>query len=1418
MKKFIILGLLTIFYLTATAQEPNDCANAISVCGNGTFMSNAQGAGAIQEISSCGGFEHNSLWLRIDIVQSGTLGFDLIPNDPDINVDYDFWVYGPNRACSSLGTPIRCATTNPVQAGLPDNHTGINGSTTLTQTGPGANGNGYVYWLTVTAGQYYYIAIDRPSGDGGFELQWTGTAMSGTGAFPDPPTANQINDIVQCSSTPDIAVFDLNSVRSSINPDLVNNTVVFYGSLADATDGINPLPNFMANSTNPQEIFAKVTNGLTDCYSLVSFNLIVSTLPTASLSVSANAICEGENVTFSLTGTPEALVHYTTNGVDILDITLDSMGDATVILSPSSDITFELLDAQVIDGSNTVVCSEVLNESQTITVTPNADASFTLNANCTGATATINGTTGGTFAFDPDLGDGALINSSTGTITNGISGTTYTVTYTISGMCGDSSTENVTILPAENASFNLNASCTGATTTINGTIGGTFAFDPDLGDGAAIDSNTGTISNGVPGTTYTVRYTTPGTCADTSTQTVMILLNDDASFSLTATCTGATATINGTTGGTFSFDPNPNDEAAIDSNTGTISNGVPGATYTVRYTTSGSCSNTNTEMVTVLPSDDASFSLTPNCNGATATINGTVGGTFTFNPPPSDSATINTSTGEILNATAGASYSVEYTTPGICPDNHIESITIYSEPSITNPTPLVVCDDVVQDGFTSINLDDKNDEITGGNANYQVSYHLTQAFADAGTPQLSIPYTNLSNPQIVFVRVEDSSTGCYTTTTLELQVGTSLSVNLPSDQTFCDPDNDGFGVFDLDSVTTEITGGDPTYIVTYHETETNAELNISPQNSPYNNISSYNQTLWVRVENSNINSDCPTILELQLIVYNTPEIIDPEPLHACDDNSDGFAVFDITTRNNEILNGLDPTQYTITFFESETDAETPTGAISSPSNYTNSTASNQTIWIRVEDTNTNCYSITSLELVVNPLPTAIEPTPLELCDDAVADEYTVFDLTVKNDEITNGNAASVSISYFETLTDAESETNAIDPDTAYTNTSINGNSHNPQTLHVRVEDMDTGCYALTTLTIRVLPNPTPTSSDNLNTLEDCDNTNPGDLTEMFDLTSQETLILNGEPGVTPTYHETLADAESGSNAITNPASYNNISSPQTIYVRVTNDITGCYTIVDFDIIVHPVPMPQLEESYMICVDSNGTEVVGTPIIDTGLSNNLYTFSWNFNGTPIAGATDSFYEPTEVGQYSVNITDNNTLCSFEAITGVEMSSPPTVTAEVTTDAFSDNATIVASATGTAGTISTFEYSLDNGPWQTSGTFSNVTYGSHIVRARDINGCGEDSIEVSVIDYPAYFTPNGDGYHDTWNIYGLANLGNAKIYIFDRYGKMLKQLSPSGIGWDGNYDGAPLPSSDYWFVVTYEELGISREFRSHFTLKR
>jgi hypothetical protein len=188
MKKILILFLILITTSLVVAQTlPNDCVRAITICGNGTFYSNASGIGTIREINSasCGGSENNALWLKINIantvIPGSTLGFDLIPLKPSTNVDYDFYVFPANAVCGTLGNAIRCCTTNPgpapFGAALSNNITGINGSTLQTAVGPGPaasnSGDDYVNWLMVNPGQSYYIAIDRPVGNGGFKIQWT---------------------------------------------------------------------------------------------------------------------------------------------------------------------------------------------------------------------------------------------------------------------------------------------------------------------------------------------------------------------------------------------------------------------------------------------------------------------------------------------------------------------------------------------------------------------------------------------------------------------------------------------------------------------------------------------------------------------------------------------------------------------------------------------------------------------------------------------------------------------------------------------------------------------------------------------------------------------------------------------------------------------------------------------------------------------------------------------------------------------------------------------------------------------------------------------------------------------------------------------------------------------------------------------
>lgn len=132
---------------------------------------------------------------------------------------------------------------------------------------------------------------------------------------------------------------------------------------------------------------------------------------------------------------------------------------------------------------------------------------------------------------------------------------------------------------------------------------------------------------------------------------------------------------------------------------------------------------------------------------------------------------------------------------------------------------------------------------------------------------------------------------------------------------------------------------------------------------------------------------------------------------------------------------------------------------------------------------------------------------------------------------------------------------------------------------------------------------------------------------------------------------------------------------------------------------------------------------------------------------------------------------------------------------------------------------YEYSLDAplGPYQVSNLFENVAAGIHDIYIIDKNGCGTTTKQIAVIGVPKFFTPNGDGYNDYWNIKGVNASFSSKsiLYIFDRYGKLLKQVSPSSQGWDGTLNGEPLPADDYWFTLKLED---GREAKGHFSLKR
>jgi gliding motility-associated-like protein len=960
-----------------------------------------------------------------------------------------------------------------------------------------------------------------------------------------------------------------------------------------------------------------------------------------------------------------------------------------------------------------------------------------------------------------------------------------------------------------------------------------------------------------------------------------------------------------------------------------------------------------------------------------------------------------------------------------CFDTTSFIIQVFDTPTANVVPDQEVCDDN-NDGEWSFDLVGLTPFVLGTQsaAQYKVSFHLSQSDADGDLNGLISPYQNVSNPQIIYTRIENvDNEDCYDTSSFVLEVFDSPIANPVADQLICDDDNDGFWPLDLNALSTIVLGTQNTadFTVSYHLSQAEADANSNAIASPYTNVAAYVQEeIFIRIENNN-NTSCYDTSSFLFDVFDQPTA-ENVIYDLCDDATDGddtngFVNFDLASITPQVLGTQNPLQFNVTYHLNQADANANVSALTL--NYVNATANSQQIAVRVENIdNTDCYETAVIDLVVYELPTTTPVVELFQCDDD-ADGFVSFNLTEAN-ELISANYLNEIFSYYTTLADAQNAVNAIANPIAYTNTDP---SANPDVLYVRTENTD-GCYRVSQLELLVSTTAVPpafqlyyevcddttidgddrngiatfdfsnaetqirnlfpvgqsltityyeTLNDALaetNAIADISNhrndaspnvqniyvridsdidnaclglghhitltVNPvpeviavtdfivcEDNTDGFfdfDLESKTSEVLNGQDPATfvVTYHETQADADTNTAALVSP--YTNLTNPQQIFVRITNAVTGCFksvvsfnievqeevqanqnmpifelcdefgendgfaefdlrsqdalvldgqdpadysvsyhlTQLDADLAVNPLPdvyqnitNPQtiyarvsdvtitnsvcwatteitlqvnllpifdLDDEYLLCLDTNGTEVVEIPILDTQLSDADYTFEWRLDGALLFTETSSSLTPSEGGTYSVLVTNNVTGCQNTDSALVNVSSPPTVTAEVTSLMFANNHVVEVTATGLG--ISDYEYSLDNGAWQDSNIFEHVSLGVHIITVRDKNGCGLATTSVLVIDYPLYFTPNGDGYNDTWNIAGIATQPDAVVYIFDRFGKLLKQLSPTGNGWNGTYNGVNLPTNDYWFSVEYNEPinGKRKEFRAHFTLKR
>ena len=434
-------------------------------------------------------------------------------------------------------------------------------------------------------------------------------------------------------------------------------------------------------------------------------------------------------------------------------------------------------------------------------------------------------------------------------------------------------------------------------------------------------------------------------------------------------------------------------------------------------------------------------------------------------------------------------------------------------------------------------------------------------------------------------------------------------------------------------------------------------------------------------------------------------------------------------------------------------------------------------------------------------------------DDNPTDGYTDFNLNEANDLLLKNivkktNSIVVfrpppirAITYHLTEADAIESLNALEP--------FPFNNKTSDHVFARVEN-DQGCFDIGTVFLEV----SATEPVDIVLLESCDNDNTNDGLYSFDLTQASASLLAQLPpqNLRVQYYRNLDDATIEQNEILPQNEYQN-ETPyfQSLYVRIESEDNGeCISLGEFlELYVYPLPEFQVKSEDVYCLNSDPVELTVFNAQD------VYTYEWKDSSGSIIGTGESI-TVSEGGQYTVTGTSSLGCESNQQVINVRESSLATITEsdiEVIDGEEENSIRIDPTNLG----IGDYEYALDSffGPYQSEPFFDKVLPGIHTVYVRDENGCGTTEIQVSVIGYPKFFTPNGDGYNDTWQVSGVSFQPESNIYIYDKFGKLLAQLDAKGEGWYGLFKGNPLPSADYWYSVQLED---GRIHSGHFSLIR
>lgn len=437
--------------------------------------------------------------------------------------------------------------------------------------------------------------------------------------------------------------------------------------------------------------------------------------------------------------------------------------------------------------------------------------------------------------------------------------------------------------------------------------------------------------------------------------------------------------------------------------------------------------------------------------------------------------------------------------------------------------------------------------------------------------------------------------------------------------------------------------------------------------------------------------------------------------------------------------------------------------------------------------------IANVSFIENPI---VTNTFLVQCVTDFENNSALFNLNNAKNELVSDAENTVdnfAFSFYETLDDLENEI-AIEDISNYENTT------NPQQMYVLVTDNETSCSNIAELNLIV---DDITGTEEIELIE-CDTNLDG--LQVFDLT-----LANEESNLTPTFFYTsINDALRDEDRIENPSDFPiETAYQQTLYYRTgDNDSCGVLGILTLQVVDLPFLFEDKTQYY--CLEDEPNTISIFPSVPLTTIED-YTYFW-----PSNNAESFSIQVNQPGTYQVLVTEISTGC--ESLQNIVVTNSNLADFEVIIEDGDETSNRITVVINQENSLGDYEYSLENenNRFQDSPVFSDLKPGFYTVFVRDKYGCGISSKNIGVVGAMRFFTPNNDGINDFWNVTGLPARQNARVYVFDRFGKLLAEFdAQNSQGWDGNYNGKPMLNNDYWYLI---ELDDGRKIRGNLTLKR